>query len=130
MDTATLEFLRTAALVSAGIGLVLNWGGLVRSIRSPEVPANGPLIGVLLWAACGPLLVYCWIMGLPQKPLKIQGIVLSTIILLSMLGLVTTMGWREASPALANNGRIKAWAVFFGFLVISCAFLHNAKALT
>lgn len=116
-DPTTVEFFKTSTLVCAGLGLVLNWGALVRSFKSDDGPEFGPIAGIVLWAVLVPPTLYWWIIGLPQKPLNVFGLLCSTILALLVVAMITLMGWRESKtpyirrlvPESELNDAVASW---------------------
>lgn len=136
MDIRVVEFFSSAAIVCAVVGLVLNWVPLVRSFKGADTPEHGPLLGILLWATLVPISCYWWVVGLPQMPVHVGGILLSTLMLGLCMVMVTIIGWRESKAKLIQRWlpagalddpaqRVKSWAAFGVLMVASWALMGN-----
>lgn len=136
MESTVLEFAWKLCAACAGVGLLLNWVPLVRSFKGNDVPEHAPMIGILMWATLVPISVFCWLSGLPQFPIRIGGIVVSTALLLGCTALVTAMGWRlsklKISAPLTDGAHVsgvRAWASASAMLIAAWIVMANVERL-
>lgn len=140
MDNRVIEFFSSAAAVCAVVGLVLNWVPLVRSFKNNDTPEHGPLVGILLWATLVPISCYWWVVGLPQMPVHVGGVLVSTLLLMICMAMVTIIGWRESKAKLIQRRlpagalddpvqRVKSWAAFGALILAGWVLMGNMNRL-
>jgi hypothetical protein len=138
MDIQLIEFFSSTAIVCAVVGLVLNWVPLVRSFKGNQTPEHGPLLGIVLWATLVPISCYWWVVGLPQMPVHVGGVLLSTLMLGLCMMMVTIIGWRESRAKVIQRWlpkgalddraqRLKSWAAFAVLMLASWLLMGNME---
>lgn len=138
MQIDVFNFFLKLVAACAGLGLIINWVPLVRSFKCSDTPEHGPLVGILLWATLVPASVYWWIAGLPQFPLRIDGVIASTAILFACALLVTAMGWRVSKMPISmpppsqmgTASELRAWFSFAVLMVLAWIGMANMSRLT